>query len=134
MYLLSRGPKDLVEFTTSAQQYLIAHKQQLEGKSKTTVQSRRSAQKKSTQSKPDTSQGCQMAQQCYRWQGYGHRQSECATKTSPGKDKKSSTHVCQSSQMKTRAMVAQSSENGEEALIYVNVERTRSKGNLSTSS
>ena len=30
-YLLERGPKDLVELTTWAQQYLIAHKQQLGG-------------------------------------------------------------------------------------------------------
>ena len=27
MYLLQKGPKDLVELTTWAQQYLIAHKQ-----------------------------------------------------------------------------------------------------------
>ena len=33
MYLLERGPKDLVELTTWAQKYLIAHKEQL-GKSK----------------------------------------------------------------------------------------------------
>ena len=37
MYLLERGPKDLVELTTWAQKYLIAHKEQL-GKSKATVQ------------------------------------------------------------------------------------------------
>ena len=30
MYLLERGPKDLVELTTWAQKYLIAHKEQLE--------------------------------------------------------------------------------------------------------
>ena len=36
MYLLERGPKDLVELTTWAQKYLIAHKEQL-GKSKATV-------------------------------------------------------------------------------------------------
>ena len=40
MYLLERGPKDLVELTTWAQKYLIAHKEQL-GKSKATVQPRR---------------------------------------------------------------------------------------------
>ena len=40
MYLLERGPKDLVELTTWAQKYLIAHKEQL-GKSKATVQIRR---------------------------------------------------------------------------------------------
>ena len=47
--MLERGPKDLVELTTWAQKYLIAHKQQLliahkqqlGGKSKTTVQPRR---------------------------------------------------------------------------------------------
>ena len=39
MYLLERGPKDLVELTTWAQKYLIAHKEQL-GKSKATVQPR----------------------------------------------------------------------------------------------
>ena len=32
VYLLDRGPKELVELTTLAQQYLIAHKQQLGGK------------------------------------------------------------------------------------------------------
>ena len=39
MYLLERGPKDLVELTTWAQKYLIAHKEQL-GKSKARVQPR----------------------------------------------------------------------------------------------
>ena len=84
MYLLERGPKDLVELW--AQKYLIAHKQQLGGKSKATVQPRRADQKKSTQSKPDSSQGRQRSLQCYRCQGFGHRQSECGTKISPGKD------------------------------------------------
>ena len=41
VYLLERGPKDLVELTTWAQQYLIAHKQQLGGKTKYTVQPKR---------------------------------------------------------------------------------------------
>ena len=36
--LLERRPKDLVELTTLAQQYLITHKQQLGGKTKSTVQ------------------------------------------------------------------------------------------------
>ena len=49
MYLLERGPKDLVELTTWAQKYLKAHKEQL-GKSKATVQPRRVDQKKTTQS------------------------------------------------------------------------------------
>ena len=40
MYLLGRGPKDLVELTTWAQKYLKAQKEQL-GKSKATVQPRR---------------------------------------------------------------------------------------------
>ena len=31
IYLLEKGPKDLVELTTWAQKYLIAHKQQLGG-------------------------------------------------------------------------------------------------------
>ena len=60
MYLLERGPKDLVELTTWAQKYLIAHKEQI-GKSKASVQPRRADQKKTTQSKPDSSQdarGC----------------------------------------------------------------------------
>ena len=106
MYLLERGPKDLVELTTWAQKYLIAHKEQL-GKSKATVQPRRVDQKKTTQSKPDSSQGRQRLLQCYRCRGFGHRQSECGTKISPGKDQKgSSTPVSQSSQKKTRAMVA----------------------------
>ena len=96
MYLLERGPKDLVELTTWAQKYLIAHKEQL-GKSKATVQPRRVDQKKTTQSKPDSSQGRQRLLQCYRCRGFGHRQSECGTKISPGKDQKgSSTPVSQS--------------------------------------
>ena len=106
MYLLERGPKDLVDLTTWAQKYLIAHKEQL-GKSKATVQPRRADQKKMTQSKPDSLQG----RRCH---GFGHKQSECGTKYSPGKDQKgSSTPVSQSSQKKTRAMVAQLDEDGE---------------------
>ena len=106
MYLLERGPKDLVELTTCAQKYLIAHKEQL-GKSKATIQPRRADQKKTAQSKPDSSQGRQRSLQCYCCRGFGHRQSDCGTKISPGKDQKgSSTPVSQSSQKKTRAMVA----------------------------
>ena len=113
MYLLERGPKDLVELTTWAQKYLIAHKEQL-GKSKATVQPRRADQKKTIQSKPDLSQGRQRSLQCYRCRGFGHRQSECGTKISPGKDQKgSSTPVSQSSQKKTHVMVAQLDEDGE---------------------
>ena len=41
VYLLERGPKDLVELTTWAQQNLRAHRQQLGLKSKTTVQPKR---------------------------------------------------------------------------------------------
>ena len=105
-YLLERGPKDLVELTTWAQKYLIAHKEQL-GKSKATVQPRRADQKKTTQSKPDSLQG----RRCH---GFGHKQSECGTKYSPGKDQKGSlTPVSQSSQKKTRAMVAQLDKDGE---------------------
>ena len=127
MYLLERGPKDLVELTTWAQKYLIAHKEQL-GKSKATVQPRRVDQKKTTQSKPDSSQGCQRLLQCYRCRGFGHRQSECGTKISPGKDQKgSSTPVSQSSQKKTRAMVAQLDEDGKKAFTCVEVEGTRSR-------
>ena len=55
MNLLERGPKDLVE--TWGQKYLIAHKEQL-GKSKATFQPRCADQKKTTQPKPDSSQGC----------------------------------------------------------------------------
>ena len=129
MYLLERGPKDLVELTTWAQKYLIAHKEQL-GKSKATVQPRRVDQKKTTQSKPDSSQGRQRLLQCYRCHGFGHRQSECGTKISPGKDQKgSSTPVSQSSQKKTRAMVAQLDEDGEKAFTCVEVEGTRSRRN-----
>ena len=129
MYLLERGPKDLVELTTWAQKYLIAHKEQL-GKSKATVQPRRVDQKKTTQSKPDSSQGRQRLLQCYRCRGFGHRQSECGTKISPGKDQKgSSTPVSQSSQKKTRAMVAQLEENSEKAFTCVEVEGTRSRSN-----
>ena len=107
MYLLERGPKDLVELTTWAQKYMIAHKEQL-GKNKATGQPRRADQKKSTQSKPDSSQSRQRLLQCYCCHGFGHRQSECVTKISPGKDQKGSlTPVSQSSQKKTRAMVAQ---------------------------
>ena len=127
MYLLERGPKDLVELTTWAQKYLIARKEQL-GKSKATVQPRRADQKKTTQSKPDSSQGRQRSLQCYRCRGFGHRQSECGTKISPGKDQKgSSTPVSQSSQKKTRAMVAQLDEDGEKAFTCVEVEGTRSR-------
>ena len=75
MYLLERGPKDLVELTTWAQKYLIAHKEQL-GKSKATVQLRRADQKKTILSKPDSSQGRQRSLQCYRCHGFGHRQSD----------------------------------------------------------
>ena len=129
MYLLERGPKDLVELTSWAQKYLIAHKEQL-GKSKATVQPRRADQKKTTQSKPDSSQGRQRLLQCYRCRGFGHRQSECGTKISPGKDQKgSSTPVSQSSQKKTRAMVAQLDEDGEKAFTCVEVEGTRSRRN-----
>ena len=41
VYLLERGPNDLVELTTWAQQYLIAYKQQLGDKTKSTVQPKR---------------------------------------------------------------------------------------------
>ena len=90
MYLLERGPKDLVELTTWAQKCLIAHKEQL-GKSKATVQPRRVDQKKTTQSKPDSPQGRQRSLQCYRCRGFGHMQSGCGTKISPGKDQKGSS-------------------------------------------
>ena len=118
MYLLDRGTKDLVELTTWAQKYLIAHKEHKEqlGKTKATVQPRRADQKKTTQSKPDSLQGRQRSLQCYRCSWFGHRQSECGTKISPGKDQKgSSTLVSQSSQKKTPAMVAQLDEDGEKA-------------------
>ena len=129
VYLLERGPKDLVELTTWAQQYLIAHKQQLGGKTKSTVQPKHAEQRKLTQSKLDTTQGRQKSLQCYKCQGYGHRQSEYPTKVSPGKDQKSLTPVGRSNQKKTRVMVARSHEGGEEAFMCVNVERPRSSGN-----
>ena len=119
MYLLERGTKDLVELTTWAQKYLIAHKEQL-GKSKATVQPRSADQKKTIQSKPDLSQGRQRSQQCYRCHGFGHRQSECGTKIIPGRDQRgSSTPLSQSSQKKTRAMGAQLDEGGEKAFTCV---------------
>ena len=129
MYLLERGPKDLVELTTWAQKYLIAHKEQL-GKSKATVQPRRVDQKKTTQSKPDSSLGRQRSLQCYCCRGFGHRQSECDTKISPGNDQKgSSTPVSQSRKKKTHAMVAQLDEGNEKAFTCVEVEGTRSRRN-----
>ena len=125
MYLLERGPKDLVELTTWAQKYLIAHKEQL-----ATVQPRHADQTKTTQSKPDSSQGRQRSLQCYHCHGFGHRQSECGTKISPGKDQKGSlTPVSQSSQKKNRAMVAQLDEDVEKAFTCVEVEGTRSRKN-----
>ena len=136
LYLLEGGPKDLVELTTWSQKCLIVHKQQLGGKSKATVQPRRADEKKSTQSKSDSSQGRQRSLQCYLCQGFKQRQSDCATKINPGKAQKGvSTQVIQStcSQKKTRAMVARSFEDGEEAFACVNVERTRSKRNLKNS-
>ena len=51
VYLHEKGSKDLVELTTLAQQYPIAHKQQLGGKTKSTVQPKRAEQRKHTQSK-----------------------------------------------------------------------------------
>ena len=46
VYLLERGCKDLVELTTWAQQYLIAHKQQLGGKRKYRVRPKGAEQRK----------------------------------------------------------------------------------------
>ena len=134
MYLLERGPNDIVELTTLAQQYLIARKQQLGGKNKSKVQPKRAEQRKSTQSKLDTTQGRLRSLQCYRCQGYGHRLSECQTKVSPSKDQKSLTPVGQSNQKKTRVMVARSHECSEEAFTCVNVEGPRSSGNSKKSS
>ena len=88
----------MVELTTWAQKYQIAHKQQLGDKTKYTVQPKPAEQKKPTQSKLDTTQGRQRSLQCYRCQGCGHRQLECPTKVSPGKDQKSPTPVGQSNQ------------------------------------
>ena len=78
MYLSERGPKDLVELTTWAQKYVIAHKQQLGGKSKATVQPRHTDQKKSTQSKQNLSQGRQRSLQFWT-----KAIIECGTKISP---------------------------------------------------
>ena len=81
-----------------------------------------------TQSKPDSSQGCQRSLQCYHCHGFGHRQSECGTKISPSKDQKgSSTPVSQISQKKTHAMVAQLDEDHEKAFTCVEVEGTKGK-------
>ena len=133
MYLLERGPKDLVESTTWAQKYLIAHKPQLGGKSKATVQPRCADQKKSTESKPDSLQGRQSLLQCYSCQGFGHRQSECGTKISPGKDQKGlSTPVNQSSQKKTLPCVEVEetrSKRNSKTFTCVDAEETRSKRN-----
>ena len=71
VHLLERGPKDLVELTAWAQQYLIAHKKQLGGKAKSTDQPKRAEHRKPTQSKLYTTQGRQKSLQCYRCQGYG---------------------------------------------------------------
>ena len=104
VYLLKRGPKDLVELTTWAQQYLIAHKQQLGGKTKSTVQPERAEQRRQTQSKLDTTQG------------------------------RRGRYKDQKNQKKTRAMVAKSYEDGEEAFACVNVDIPRSSGNSKKSS
>ena len=128
MYLLERGPKDLVELTTWAQKYLIAHKEQL-GKSKATVQPRRADQKKTTQSRPDSSQSCQRSLQCYRCHGFGHRQSECGTKISPSKHQKGPSTPVSHSQKKTRAMVAQLDKDDEKAFSCVEVEGTKPRRN-----
>ena len=90
-------------------------------------------QRKPTQSKLDMTQGRQRLLQCYRCHGCGHRQSLCLTKVIPGKDHKSSMPLGQSNQKKTRAMVARSHEDGEEAFKCVNVERPRSSGNFKKS-
>ena len=79
-------------------------------------------------------QGHQRLLQCYRCQGYDHRQSESLIKVSTGKDQESSTPVDQSNQKKTRAMVAKSYEDGEESFMCVNMERPRSSGNSKKSS
>ena len=129
VYLLERGPKDLVELTTWSQQYLIAHKQQLGSKTKSTVQLKHAEQRKPTQFKLDTTQGRQRSLQCYRCQGYGQRQSECPIKVSPGKDQKSSMAVGQSNKKKTRAMVVGSNGDGKKAFMFVNMKRPRSSGN-----
>ena len=98
VHLLGRGPKDLVEFTTWAQQYLITHKQQLgEGPSL-------QIQHKNARGRYGATDAKVMA-----------TESECPTKVSPGKDQKSSTPVGQSNQKKTLVMVARSNEDGEGA-------------------
>ena len=66
-------------------------------------------------------QGRHRSLQCYRCQAYGHRQSECLAKVSPGKDQKSSIPVGQSNQKKTHVIVATSYEDGEEVSTCVNV-------------
>ena len=61
VYLLERGPNDLVELITWDQQYLIAHKQHLGGKTKSTAQPKRAEQRKPTQYKLDTTRTPEVA-------------------------------------------------------------------------
>ena len=69
-------------------------------------------------------QGRQRSLQCYRSQGYGHRQSECPTKVITNKDQKRSIPVSQSNKNDS-----ESHEDGEEAFTCVNMKRPRSSGN-----
>ena len=125
MCLLERGPKALVELTAWAQKYLMAHNQQLGCKSKATVQPRCVDQKKMTESNQTRHKH---ARGRHSATVVKDLQSECGAKISPGKDQKgSSTPVSQSSQKKTRAMVAQLDEDGEKAFTCVEMEGTRSK-------
>ena len=133
MYLLERGPKDLVELTKWAQKYLIAHKEQLgrvRPQFSPDVQIRRK-QHSPNQICHKDARGCCGATVVKVFDiGNVQRLVQSGTKISPGKDQKgSSTPVSQSSQKKTRAMVAQLDEDGKKAFTCVEVEGTRSRSN-----
>ena len=112
-----------------AQQYLIAHKQQLGGKSKGTVQPRRAEQIRQyspnlirrKDAKGRYSATVVKAMYIDNWNVLQRRVQARIRRNTP---------VSKSSQRKPRAIVAESSEDGEEALTCVKVVRTRSKGNL----
>ena len=67
VYLLERGPKDLLELATWAQQYLIVHKQKLGASLQSSLKC--ALQRRQTQSKLHTTQGRQRSLQCYRCKG-----------------------------------------------------------------
>ena len=58
---MGKAVLDFTKATSSSQEQTIAH-------------TKRTEQRKPTQSKPDMTQGCQRSLQGYRCQGYAHRQ------------------------------------------------------------